>query len=228
MTLSLQAASRNSSRRAEPNTVITDLLLLWALLRTNGKPRTAEKPPPTVRSRMVADLDGKGRTVILRLDTTDSDPVTLIDGSRRVTFNMRARWKPWSVTTADLDGDGRREIVVAMYKSTRYIPQPHNCLFVYRYDGRQVYPLWLGSTMGRPFTAFIFCRATDNTRDRLVTLDIGLDGRRCLTIHRWTGFGFHKERSLGNWQRADLLSSRAGHVSVLADGKRLDLNMEDN
>ena len=207
--------------------MIINLVAIWAFYQRAGTSRKVEKPLPIVKSRIFADLGGHGRSVTIRLDTTDRNPVVLVDGSRRVSFNIRARWKPWSVTTADLDGDGRREIVVALYKSTRYIPEPHNCLFVYRYDGRDIYPLWLGSTLGRPFTAFAFGRVADEPRESLFTLDIGLDGRRGITMHRWTGFGFHKVRSWGDWQSAALLTVRDGHVRVMADGKRLDLSLEE-
>jgi hypothetical protein len=199
---------------------------LWALAQAAAAPGDVEKPPPTVKMRIAADAAGKGRKVTVRLDTAGRDPVTLLDRGRSVSFGIRARWRPWSIATADLIGDGRREIVVALYKSTRYLPEKHNCLFVYRYNGQDIYPLWLGSTLGRPFTAFAFDSAATGRGARLVTLDLWLDGRRGITIHRWTGFGFHKEASWGSWRSARLLSVREGRVEVIADGERLNRSLE--
>lgn len=176
---------------------------------------------------VAAGFDSSGRKAVVILDPASANPVVIRYGGKAYSTLIRRRWHPWRVAVADLDGDGRQEIIVALYKTTRYIRTPHNCLFVYRYNGREVHPLWLSSTLGRPFTDFAFGRRSGSKYDSLVTLDFSLRGRRDVTIHRWTGFGFRKDSGWGDWGTARLVGVRNGQVVVEADGKKLVRRLED-
>ena len=197
--------------------------VLCAALVVGATP--VERPPRPQPMRITADLEGTGRPATLRLNPQSADPVVVVSGGRTASTGIRRAWKPWRIAVSDLNGDGRREIVVALFKTTRSMPKPHNCLFVYRFDGRAITPLWLGSSMGRPFTDFAFGRIGDGG-NRLVTLDIRMDGGRSVTVHRWTGFGFRAERSWGSWKRARLVGIGHGRISVVADGRRVSRTLE--
>lgn len=195
---------------------------------TFGPTIDAERPPGKVsRTEVAVTLDRSGRRATVIFDPSSATPVVIRHGGRSYSTLIPRRWHPWRVAVADLDGDGRQEVIVALYKTTRYIRTPHNCLFVYRYNGREVHPLWLGSTLGRPFTDFAFGRSSGSKTDSLVTLDISLRGRQDVTVHHWTGFGFRKDSGWGDWAAARLVGVRNGQVVVEADGKKIVRRLEE-
>jgi hypothetical protein len=175
---------------------------------------------PSVQIR-VADLDRDGRPERVVLAPTRDPALSVWHGERRLWQGVRRRWQPWKLAIADVDGDGRREIVVGVHKSTRYFPEPHNCLFIYRSAGSTVQPLWLGSSLSRPFTDFTFARLGKERAEALVALESMRGGKQCVTIYAWNGFGFTAERRLGAWSHARLVPGHRGPVVVEGDGRRI-------
>jgi hypothetical protein len=173
------------------------------------------------------DLDGDGQRERISL-YKESDPALSIRHGRRVLWRgVPARWKPWKLAVADVDGDGRREIVVGVYKSTRYFPKPHNCLFIYDWDGRRAHPKWLGSSLSRPFVAFAFVDSNGDGQEELAAIEIKRDGRRCIALYSWNGFGFTLDWQRGDWQEARLIEAANGRIIIEADGAPLILTGDE-
>lgn len=173
------------------------------------------------------DLDGDGRRELIRLDK-ESDPTLSVRHRRQVLWKgVPARWKPWKLAVADVDGDGRREIVVGVYKSTRYFPKPHNCLFIYAWDGRQARPKWLGSSLSRPFLDFAFADVDGDKEEELAAIEMKLDGRLCLALYSWNGFGFTLDRQRGDWQQVRLIKAVKDGIILEADGEPLTLTNDE-
>ena len=169
------------------------------------------------------DLDGDGRRERLRLDKA-SDPSLSVQHGKLVRWRgVPARWKPWKLMVADVDGDGRSEIIVGVYKSTRFFPKPHNCLFIYGWDGRRAYPKWLGSSLSKPFVDFAFVKGEGNSPEELVAIEIKRDGRMCVAVYLWNGFGFTLDWQSGDWRQARLIEATKGGIIVEADGARVQL-----
>lgn len=166
-----------------------------------------------------ADLDGDGRLERIRLDKESDPSLTVLHGKRVVWRGVPARWKPWKLMVADVDGDGRREIVVGVYKPTRFFPKAHNCLFIYGWDGQAAHPFWLGSTLSRPFLDFAFVEG--KPLNRLLAIETKRDGRVCLAAYTWNGFGFTQDWQRGDWADARLVETARDHVVIEADGARL-------
>lgn len=131
------------------------------------------------------------------------------------------RWKPWKLEIADVDGDGIREIIVGIIKPTKFFPKPHNCLFIYGWNGKEVYKKWLGSSLSRPFTDFIFADLDGLKGEELIALETSLDGKKRLGIYRWNSFGFTLERQFGDWQAARILRAENGKIWLEADGEKI-------
>jgi len=171
----------------------------------------------TFRTRKV-DLDLNGTSETVELDR--SRPLTLSvrsgDGPR--SFAVPADWNPWKLEFADVDGDGAIEIAVGVRKSTKFFPEPHNCLFIYRWSRLGLDPKWLGSALARPFTDFLFANLDENPGDELIALERTLAGRMSVAVYRWDGFGFTKEAERGDWRSARLIGAGNGQVEVEADG----------
>ncbi|HKS27633.1 MAG TPA: FG-GAP-like repeat-containing protein [Pyrinomonadaceae bacterium] len=174
------------------------------------------------------DLDGDGRRESIVLNK-ESDPSLSVSHDGRVLWRgVPARWKPWKLMVADVDGDGQREMAVGVYKSTRFFPKPHNCLFIYSWDGRTAGKKWLGSSLSRPFLDFAFADLDGDREEELAAIEMKRDGRLCLAVYSWNGFGFTLDWQRGDWQRARLLHAAREGITVEADGQRLTLTGNDS
>jgi hypothetical protein len=168
-----------------------------------------------------ADLDGDGRKEQIVLDGSREPTLSVRRAGKRLWEGVPGRWRPWKLLLADVDGDGKREIVVGVRKTTRFFPRPHNCLFVYRFDGRTVRPKWLGSSLSRPFVDFAFANLDGDAADELVSVEIPRDGKRCVAVYSWNGFGFSMDRQQGPWRSVRLAQVGRNRVVLEADSGRV-------
>lgn len=183
-------------------------------------------PPANSRaesfSRLIeADLDFDGKTERIDLNSEREQTLQIWRGKRLLWQGVPSRWKPWKLEIADVDGDGQREIIVGIFKATKFFPKAHNCLFVYGWAGGRAHPKWLGSSLARPFTDFLFANLDNETGDELVALETTLDEKKSLAVYRWNSFGFTLDRRRGEWGSARILGAKKGEVSVEADGKQI-------
>jgi hypothetical protein len=176
-------------------------------------------PSAPLSADLVADLDRDGRKERVALDAARDPSLTVWRGKRCIWQGVPRRWRPWKLATADVDGDGRREIAVGLHKSTRYFPRPHNCLFLYSLSGQTVRPKWLGSSLSKPFTDFTFANLDGDPADELIAIERTLNGRQCVAVYSWSGFGFTVDWQRGDWRQVRLREARQGRVLVEADGQ---------
>jgi hypothetical protein len=97
---------------------------------------------------------------------------------------------PWKVQTADVDGDGVKEISVGVYKTTVFHPVMAKRPFVYGWDGKGIYSKWLGSRLSKPFDDYIFTDIDGDGMDEIVAIELGENGEKLLNSYKWKGFGF--------------------------------------
>jgi hypothetical protein len=176
------------------------------------------------RRSVVADLDGDGRSETVIMDPSLPRAVCVLRGGKAIAQDVPSRWKPWKLAAADVDGDGRTEIIVGVHKGTRYIPRPHNCLFVYGLRGSELQPVWLGSSLSRPFTDFVFAPSHCGRRWLLYAIEKTTSGRCAAAAYRWNGFGFTLDRRDGDWVMARFIGASRKGVTIQADGSRVILN----
>lgn len=185
--------------------------------------RTWHVPKPIL---IRCDLDGNGEAERIVLDTTRDPSLAVWHGDACLWQGVPGRWKPWKLMTADVDGDANREIIVGVHKSTRFFPRPHNCLFVYGWDGKRAFPKWLGSSLSKPFTDFTFANLDSDRAEELVSVEMLRDGKRCVVVYSWSGFGFVADRQQGAWEQVDLVKAEPGKVTMRVAGKRLILRRQ--
>jgi hypothetical protein len=190
------------------------IIVCGILLLTTG----AQARSQTV---LKADLDHDGSVERIVLNPAQELTLSVWRGNRRLWQGVPKRWKPWKLTIADVDSGGRLEIVVGLYKATRFFPKPHNCLFVYGFNGQTVQKKWLGSGLGRPFTNFTFADTDGDRIQELVALETTRAGKRCVGVYEWNGFGFTLDWERGYWKNARLLEEKNGAVRVDADGRQI-------
>jgi hypothetical protein len=162
----------------------------------------------SVKQILFTHLHGK-RCVAVLIEGPD-EAVRLYEVDRRGLHEtwrgIRASLNPWKIAIADVDGDGQEEIAVGVYKKTRFHPVMANRLFIYGWDGEDVYAKWLGSRLSRPFTDFAFADFGEGTK--LLAIEKTREGDDELAVYAWDGFGF-----TGEWRGA-----RAKRLSGLATG----------
>lgn len=101
-----------------------------------------------------------------------------------------ADYSPWRIQTADVDGDGAREISIGVYKTARLHPVMAKRPFIYDWDGGSLRPKWLGSRLSRPFAEYAFGDIDGDGRDEIIAVEVLKDGQDVVQCYDWTGFGF--------------------------------------
>jgi hypothetical protein len=171
-----------------------------------------------------ADLDGDGTGERIELDSARDKTLEIRRDKKLLWSGVPAEWRPWKLAIADVDSDGKNEIVVGVFKPTKFFPKPHNCLFIYGWQGDHAFPKWLGSTLGRPFTDFLFANLDGVAGEELIALETTLEGKRSVAAYRWNSFGFTMDWQKGEWGSANLLSSQGANIAIEADGKKILLD----
>lgn len=99
----------------------------------------------------------------------------------------RLPYPVYQFQTGDVDGDGRKDALVGVVKSTRFSPQRLRRLFIFKQVNGKVRPLWLSSQLGGKLCDFRF------DGDSLRSLETTADGRYVVAVYRWGTFGmvFH-------------------------------------
>lgn len=93
-------------------------------------------------------------------------------------------FQPYQLDTADVNRDGRTDILVGLIKDTRFDPGEKRRLFILQIDEGNLRPLWLGS---RTCQQLINFRSV--TKGIVATLEKTKAGNFAVGTYRWEGFG---------------------------------------
>lgn len=173
--------------------------------------------------QLTIDLDRDGKNETLVLDATRDPSLNIYQGKRKTWSGIPRHWKPWKLLIGDVDGDGKREIILGVHKKTRFLRFEHNCLFVYGFDGKAATKKWLGSSLSKPFSDFLIANVDSDKEDELIALETRRDGKKCIVVYSWIGFGFGSDWQSGAWQTATLQHVAKKQIVVKADGKTIML-----
>jgi hypothetical protein len=156
----------------------------------------------SVVSRCFADADGDGLRDLLLIRSSfrenripvsgeawgDSLEIRLGNG-KNIVFPMPSL-KPLMVQTGDIDGDGREEISLMVYKTAVFDPVTAKRPFFYRLEDEKLRPVWRGSRFSKPADDYrLFDFGGDGIAE-LVSIERLENGGRVLSLYRWRGFGF--------------------------------------
>jgi len=181
----------------------------------------------TVLSSLSRDLDRNG--VVERVSITcerfeNGHPMGgEIVVSRETGRKERVLWRqrklnPWKLDIGDVDGDAKSEVVVGVWKKSRYDPVFAKRVFVYSWNGKRLLPKWLGSRLSRRFTDFVLCPLDGDGKTELVAMEEAPRAGKYLTVYRWNAFGFDWVGRAGPIR--DVKSIRAQPGRVAAETKR--------
>ena len=183
-------------------------ILFWLLIGL-----LADLPAQAIQT-MHARLGGK--PIILQFDPRADETIRILDAqSREICQGVPKSLNPWKVQVADADGDGKEDVAVGVYKKARFHPVMANRLFIYGWDGKGLYPKWLGSRLSRPFTDFLFLDR------KLVAIEKTRDGMNELAVYHWDGFGFTGEWAGVKSPKLSGLTADYSHIIVQSGNRKM-------
>lgn len=161
-----------------------------------------------VKQILLADFNGKRCLGVL---TDGEKPVSLYevkpDALEEMWSGLSMSLKPWKLQIGDVDGDGSEDLMVGVYKKARFHPVMANRPFIYGWDGKTMYPKWLGSRLSRPFTDFVLADLGSGVR--IVAVEQTREGANELAVYRWDGFGVTREwNGAGSKKLTDLEATK--------------------
>ncbi len=117
---------------------------------------------------------------------------------KRSWLGQNRGYNPWKIRTGDVDGDSKADVIVSVWKKARFHPVSANRLFVYDWDGEELFPKWLGSRLSLPFIDFSIRDITGDGVDELISLEIQRDKLKRIIAYQWNGFGFLGYKEIAN------------------------------
>lgn len=133
---------------------------------------------------IINDLDFQGKVIYQKLTKSEGFRLTLIDKDNLRLDQTIFHYRAYHLDTADVNHDGRTEILVGLIKSTEFDPIEKKRLFILRIDETQLRPLWLGSKVCQELLDF------KTTKNGIIqTLEKTKKGNYAIGQYRWQSFG---------------------------------------
>lgn len=127
-----------------------------------------------------------------RSDYGDNLAVLQEDSDRqwlRIYDNDFSGLKPWKIVLSDIDGEGDKEIIIAVRKKTRFDKKLRNRLFAFHFTGGKLVKKWTGSEVGGDWKEFITGDLIPTKGNELIFISKTKEGER-VSVYYWFNFGF--------------------------------------
>jgi len=173
-------------------------------LKAHYKP---EDKGAEVISCCIADIDGDSDEELFVIEGSSKEfygnrlvLLTYDNGLKKFYDREFKELNPWKIQTCDVDGDGRLEIAMGVYKEANFHPVMAKRPFLYHWNGEDIVPVWRGSRLSRPFDDYIFLDLNADGKDELIAIEILSEGKKLINAYSWKGFGFESVAESGHYE----------------------------
>ena len=143
---------------------------------------------PELNEFSIADKSFTGKINFKKLVSTTGFKV-LLKTNTGETDQTIFRYKPYRFDTADVNRDGRTDIIVGLIKATQFDPVEKKRLFILQIDDNNLRPLWLGSKVCQELIDFkVLNNGVIQTLERTST------GSYSIGQYYWQSFGLTLEK----------------------------------
>jgi len=183
--------------------IVLILLTMAASAAASLQPSVQKALPAKVYGRVTqvrrADLDRNGiveTVAITRRSIKDGHPMGgEIIVLQKIKGSLKPLWRqknlnPWKLRIADVNGDGRQEIIAGVWKKSPKDPIMARRTFVFYWNGTRMMPMWLGSRLSRRFVDFELRDINKDGWAELLAMEIAPGKPKRIGIYRWKSFGF--------------------------------------
>lgn len=138
----------------------------------------------SVRSISLSGESFHGKVVFDERTSSSGFKISLVNDSNETLDRLVFDYPLYHIDSADVDRDGKTDILVGLIKRTRFDPTKKKRLFILRIDHGQLRPLWLGSRVCQELISF-------KTLDQGIvkTLEKTRSGSYSIGLYEWRGFG---------------------------------------
>ena len=154
--------------------------------------------------------------------STDKEKITVGD-TPDYSFDF-SNIKPSKIQLGDVNGDGKVDINIVVYKTVKFHKVLAKRPFFYDFESEKLQPLWLGSRLSRPFDDFILADINNDNISELISIESLQDGSKTLAVYRWEGFGFFIVSECDNSFKEIKFSDNKKGIFVIADGSEKELS----
>lgn len=167
-------------------------------------------------NQCISDLDNDGTMEKLVLSGTQDKVyykyLDIYSKEKQIMKIDLSKIKPWKVQTCDIDGDGKKEISIGVFKTARFHPVLAKRPFIYNWDEEGISPKWLGSRLSRPFEDYIFADLDLDGMDELIAIENLQKGTKLINSYKWKNFGFEAVAESSEYE--DIMGLKAVTVQV--------------
>ena len=139
-----------------------------------------------------------------------------------------SRLKPWKIVLGDIDGDGKYEISVGIYKKTPFHQIMAKRPFIYFYESNKLQPKWRGSRLSKPFIDYNFHDIDGDGIDEIISIEILEDNKNVVNTYKWEGFGFKGFLQSDSFKDIKDLRIEDGKAYVKVNGNKAKIMLKDN
>lgn len=142
------------------------------------------------------DIDGDDEKELLILlgSSRVNEPKELCIFKSDLTYVVKdfsvSRLNPIDFMVGEVNGDGVRELLMLVYKTSRLHPIYTIRPFFYQVSEGTLKPLWRGSRLSAPFTELLLTDTDGDGVDELLAVEYNHYKRKYIRAYRWNGFGF--------------------------------------
>lgn len=172
----------------KPAAVLCAFLALFTACCRNAEPESS------FPDRQISDPHLKATVSLQKLENLPGYRLRVRSGDRYDDLHLKDH--VYRLETADIDHDGKTDILLGLTKKTHFEPVMEKRLQALRIDAGKLRPLWLGSRLCARLIDFRPVRHNDSCR--ILTLEERSPGRYAVGLYQWQDFGLRLIRYENN------------------------------